>query len=321
MGVALGRSSARQGHRGGAKLWNRRATLISASDRLIETTDNPLWLESDALLRALLILAVGAGLLLIFAWHWGAVPALGSGQIPIDTTGAILGNEGIGADPTRLVLRPLRRSDAPEGTRFGSLGATAVVARILALMLPFLGVLVVGNPPLRHQRLIFVAPAAGVLVAAFAVFVVWRELYLRLGSLFADAQDFGATNWLGIARRYPRSQLQRIVVSYLDYPRGGTRAVVLFVSNSGSVLMRRPGRWWRRDQVQRLASFLGVQAENLWDPGVPVPPVSPVTPDQLRAQFRGAMPYWTAHPTLTALVITPVVIVAVVLLVLAVGSH
>jgi hypothetical protein len=178
-----------------------------------------------------------------------------------------------------------------------------------------------GDPPVRHQRLLWAAPLAGALVAAFACAVVWRELYLRRGSLFADGQDFGTTNWLGIARRYPRSQLQRIVVSYVDYQRAGTRAMVLFVSSQGSVLLRVRGQWWTHDQLQRLASFLGEPAENLWEPGVPTPPAPTVTPAQLRANFRGAEPYWSAHPAITAWVVTPIILVAVTVVILAIQGR
>lgn len=300
----------------GVKVWRGQPTLISTAGRLIETTDNPLWLEGDTLLRALLILAVGAGMLLVFAWHWGAVPALGPGPFPIDTIGTIAGYDDARGDPSRLVLRPVRRSDAPEGNPFGSITATNVMLRILPLGLFFVGGFV-GDPPVRHQRLTWAAPIVGILVATFAAVVVWRELYLRLGSLFADAEGFGATNWLGLARRYPRDQLQRIVISYVDSGRAGTGVVVLFVANSGSVLFRVRGRWWRREELQRFASFLGVQVENLWDPAVPIPPTSPVTAAQLRAQFRGAESYWRAHPTITAWVLTPVILVAVSLLILA----
>jgi len=303
----------------GVKLWNGRATLISAPGGLIETTDNPLWLETDVLLKAILLLTLGAGMVLVFAWHWGTVLA-SDGQFPTDSMGTIHGNDSTVADPSQLVLRPVRRSDAPEGSRLESLGKTSLLLRLLALALPLLGALL-GNAPSQHQWLTWGVPVLGVLVAGFAVLVGWRELYLRHGSLFADGQDFGATNSLGLARRYPRSQLQRIVISYVDYDRAGTRAVVLFVSSPGSVLLRTPGKWWRSDQLGRLARFLGVQAENLWAPGASTPPVAPLIPAQLRAEYRGAEPFWSAHPAMTAWVITPIVIVAVVLLVLAIGSH
>jgi hypothetical protein len=304
----------------GVKLWRGQATLISTAGRLIETTDNPIWLESDALLRALVLLSIGVGMLLIFAWHWGTAPALGP-RPSIDAIGTLDGyDDGVRGDPSRFVVRPVRRSDAPEKGPLGSLGTTNVVLRMLPLAVLLLGGFI-GNPPTRHNRLLWVVPLVGVLVAGLAIVMLGRELYLRRGSLFADMQEFGATNWLGMACQFPRNQLQRIVVMYVDYQRAGTRAVVLFVSNSGSVLLRTRGRWWRRDQLQRVATFLGVKVENLWDPTVPTPPIDPVTPAQLRAQFRGAEAYWTAHPTITALVLTPIIIAAVSLVILALQSH
>jgi hypothetical protein len=304
----------------GVKVWRGRATLLSTPSGLIETTNNPLWQETDILLRALLLLVVGTGMLLIFAWQWGAGPASENGPLPADTMGTSLGNDAPLMDPSRFVLRPVRRSDAPEGIAFASLGKASLVLRLVGLMIPILGAFL-GNPPTQHQWMLLGVPVAGVLVAAFALALGWRELYLRHGTLFADGQDFGATNWLGIGRRFPRSQLQRIVVSYVQYQRAGVRGVVLFVSSPGSVLVRTPGRFWRSDQLQRLAKFLGVEAENLWAPGATTPPVAAILPAQLRAQFRGGEPYWRAHPSITAWVLTPIILVAVVLLILAVQGH
>ncbi len=51
----------------GAKVWRGRVTLISAPDRLIETTENPLWQKGDSLLHAILILGLSVGLLLFLA--------------------------------------------------------------------------------------------------------------------------------------------------------------------------------------------------------------------------------------------------------------
>ncbi len=139
---------------------------------------------------------------------------------------------------------------------------TGVAIRLLLLVGFVLGAFV-GNPVARHNRLIWVTVLVGGLVAVLAVAVVGRELYLLRGSLFADAQWFGTTNLLGVVRRYPRSQLQRIVIRSVDSQPAGTKSEVLFVSNTGSVLLRASGRWWRRDQLKRLASFLKVQTENL----------------------------------------------------------
>jgi hypothetical protein len=303
----------------GVKVWGGRAMLISQPTGLIETTENPLWQETDALLRALLILLVGTGMLLIFGWHWGAGPAL-VGQLSADPMGTILGNDATLLDPSRLVLRPVRRSDAPEGTRFASLGRTSLVLRLVALTVPLLGAFF-GNPPTQHQWMLWGVPVLAVGVAIFALALGERELYLRRGTLFADGQEFGTTNWLGLARRFPRSQLQRIVVTYVDYQQAGVRAVVVFVSSPGLVLLRTPGRFWRSDQLQRLAKFLGVEAENLWAPGASAPPVAAILPAEFRAQFRGGQPYWRAHPSMTAWVLTPIILLAVVLLVLAVQGH
>jgi hypothetical protein len=303
----------------GVKVWGGHAMLISAPTGLVETTENPLWQETDVLLRALLILLVGAGMLLIFAWHWRAGPAL-DGQLSADPMGTILGNDATLMDPSRLVLHPVRRSDAPEGIRFASLGRTSPVLRLVGLMIPLLGAFL-GNPPTQHQWMLWGVPVVGVLVAAFALALGWRELYLRYGTLFADGQEFGTTNWLGIARRFPRSQLQRIVVTYVDYQQAGVRAMVLFLSTPGSVLLRTPGRFWRSDQLQRLAKFLGVEAEDLWVPGATTPPTAAILPAQFRTQFRGGQSYWRAHPSMTAWVLTPIILLAVVLLILAVQGH
>jgi hypothetical protein len=303
----------------GVKVWRGRAMLLSTPTGLIETTENPLWQETDILLRALLLLAVGTGMLVTFAWHWGAGPAL-VGQLSADPMGTILGNDGSLVDPSRLVLRPVRRSDAPDGMAFASLGKASLVLRLVGLMIPILGAFV-GNPPTQHQWMLWGVPVVGVVVAIFALALGERQLYLRRGTLFADGQEFGATNWLGVARRFPRNQLQRMVVAYVDYQQAGVRSVALFVSSSGSVLLRTRGRCWRRDQLQRLATFLGVEAENLWAPGASAPPVAAVLPAQLRAQFRGGEPYWRAHPSITGWVLAPIILAVIVLGALAIQGH
>jgi hypothetical protein len=241
----------------GVKVWRGRVTLISTPNGVIETSDNPLWQAGDALLNALMVLFLAAGLLLIFGWQWRAVPGLGAGgPYSPGALGTVADEDALATALGRLILRPVRASDAPSSNLIQS--QWAKVIRIIGTA----GVLVVGmlgDPIAKHDRLLWITPTVGALVAVFAIALAWRELYLRRGSLFADAQEFGARNALGMTRRYPRGQLQRIVMRDILSP----RAKVVFLSNSGQELLRVSRRWWRRDQLQRLASFLKVEAENL----------------------------------------------------------
>ena len=143
----------------------------------------------------------------------------------------------------------------------------------------------------------------GLAVLVAGATVAYLFLNLRNATVFAGDGYFGRTGFLGGRRVWQRAELVHVEERRVSLGQG-SRPRLLFVGHDRKLLMNVPVELYSDDDVQRLVSKLGVHL--LRKPDI-------YGAARLRREFPSAVPWWLAHPLLSALLIA--VLTMVVLLV------
>lgn len=152
-----------------------------------------------------------------------------------------------------------------------------------------------------------------VMVVLFVVAVVGLFGYHRNVRMVLGAGHILHTDALGRVRRIPRVAVLRVAYQTVSYGRDRREEVVWLFGQSDSPLLVLQRRQWREEDLDELWKYVGRTPEPVVD--------GSVAATALRRMHPELVPYWKAHPNITALIVTAVLIGGGVALLVAVKGH